>query len=30
EKARQLVTFVHHPLVQSLTAWLAKQGIRGF
>lgn len=30
EKARQLIAFVHHPLVQSLTAWLAKQGIRGF
>ncbi len=30
EKARQVVTFVHHPLVQSLTAWLAAQGIRGF
>nr|WP_318383597.1 NAD-dependent DNA ligase LigB [uncultured Enterobacter sp.] len=30
EKARQLVAFIHHPLLQSLTAWLAEQKIKGF
>ena len=30
EKAKQLVTFTHHPLLKSLTDWLNVQNIEGF
>ncbi|WP_318367497.1 NAD-dependent DNA ligase LigB [Enterobacter sp.] len=30
QKAKNLVTFIHHPRIQAVTLWLASQGIAGF